>query len=300
MTRETGGPVWVGLAAADADVLTAAHRVSRWLTQGTPGRPRRTPAEYGLSFERVECRTADRLRLLGWVVTPPRPRATVALFHDVRAGREAMLPRLGLLAAAGYRCVAFDHRAHGESDGRRTSFGYHEARDVTAVLALARRNWPRQALAALGVGMGAAALCFAAGEVRRLGAVVLEGLYPDLGTALLDRLRGAPYPSWFRQFGQAVVWVTECRLGLRLAEVAPLRHVGDLAPAPVLLLAGDQDRHAPAPGQQLLFRHCGGPRELHLVPRAGRHDLVERGGALYRDPLLSFLRRHLGAGRAAA
>jgi alpha-beta hydrolase superfamily lysophospholipase len=296
----TGGRVWDG-AAPEAEVLAAAYRLSRWLTRAVPGRPRRTPMDHGLSFDRAECRTADGLRLVGWAAAPALPRATVVLFHDVRGGREAMLPRLALLAAAGYRCLAFDHRAHGESDGRRTSFGYHEARDVAAVLALARRNWPGQALAALGVGMGAAALCFAAGEVRGVRAVVLEGLYPDLGSALLGGLGGAGCPRWFRRLGQAVARVTECRLGVRLAAVAPVRHLGGLGPTPVLLLAGDEDRHAPAAGQRLLFDHCRGPRELHRVPRAGRHDLVERGGPFYREPLLAFLDRHLvRSGRRAA
>jgi alpha-beta hydrolase superfamily lysophospholipase len=282
-------------------MLLTAYRVSRWLTQGAPGRPRHTPAEHGLLFEPVECRTADGLRLVGWTVTPPRPRATVCLFHDVRAGREAMLPRLALLAGAGYRGVAFDHRAHGESDGGRTSFGYHESRDVAAVLALARRSWAGQRLAALGVGMGAAALCFASGAVRGVLAVVLESLYPDLGAALLDRLRGAAYPPWFRPLGHAAAGVTEGRLGVRLAEVAPLWHIGGLAPAPVLLLAGGEDRRAPPAGQRLLVEQCRGPRQLHLVPRAGHHDLVERGGPQYREALLGFLARHLdGAARGGA
>jgi hypothetical protein len=71
----------------------------------------------------------------------------------------------------------------------------------------------------------------------------------------------------------------------------------------VFLLAGDEDRHVPAAGQRLLFDHCRGPREWHRVPRAGRHDLLERGGPLYREPLLAFLARHLGrhgCGTAAA
>jgi pimeloyl-ACP methyl ester carboxylesterase len=283
------------------EVLAAAYRLSCWMTRGTPGRPQRTPADLGLSFDRAECRTADGLRLLGWVAAPPLPRATALLFHDVRGGRETMLPRVALLAAAGYRCLAFDHRAHGESDGRRTSFGYHEARDVAAVLALARRRWPGQPLAALGVGMGAAALCFAARDLRGVRAVVLEGLYPDLGSAILERLGSAASPRWLRRLGQAVVRVTECRLGPRLSEVTPVRHVGSLGATPVLLLAGDEDPHAPAAGQRLLFDHCRGPRELHRVPRAGRHDLVERGGVFYREPLLAFLDRHvLRAGRRAA
>ena len=99
----------------------------------TRGRPPQTPSDLGLAWEPLECVTPDGLRLAGWSVTPSRPRATVILFHGLRHNRGQTLARTGFLAGAGYRCVAFDHRGHGESAGKRTSFGYYEGRDVAAV-----------------------------------------------------------------------------------------------------------------------------------------------------------------------
>src|SRR5262249_5701182 len=157
--------------------VAAAYTVSRWLTRPSLGRVRATPGDHGLAWERLECRTADGLRLVGWAVTPPRPRATVVLCHGIRGNREKTLSRTAFLVAAGYRCVAFDHRAHGESAGRRTSFGFHESRDVRAILELTRRLWPGQRLAVLGISMGAAALCYAADWARTCDAVILESLY---------------------------------------------------------------------------------------------------------------------------
>src|SRR5262249_35511969 len=152
--------------ASGVGYVAAAYSVSRWLTRATPGKPQRTPGDLGLAWEPLECTTADYYRLKGWVATPSQPRGTVLLFHGVRNNREQTLGRTAFLAAAGYQCVAFDHRAHGESGGRRTSFGYHESRDVVAVLDLVRQTWPRQRCAVLGISMGAAALCYAADAVR--------------------------------------------------------------------------------------------------------------------------------------
>jgi alpha-beta hydrolase superfamily lysophospholipase len=279
------------MVASGVGYLAAAYTVSRWLTRPAPGRIRATPADYGLPWERLECRTTDGLHLAGWVVTPPRPRATVVLCHGVRGNREKTLSRTAFLAAAGYRCVAFDHRAHGESTGRRTSFGYHESRDVRAILDLARRQWPGQRLAVLGISMGAAALCYAAEQTRSCDAVILESLYRDIGSAFVSRI-GTSYPPWFRRLSRGVVWLTERRLGLRLAQLAPVAHVGDLAPAPVLLLTGSADPHATPADTQELFERCRGPRELWLVPRAGHLDVCETGGAAYRERILGFLNRY--------
>jgi pimeloyl-ACP methyl ester carboxylesterase len=216
----------------------------------------------------------------------------VALFHGNRGNRAQTLQRTAFLTAAGYRCVAFDLRAHGQSDGKRTSFGYYESRDVAAVLDLIERRWPQQPRAALGISMGAAALCYAAQRTRTVQAVILEGLYHDLGSAFRTRI-GTGFPTWFRRFSRGVIWVTERRLGLRLTQLAPVDHIGALAPTPVLLVSGTDDTHAPPADMQRLYEHCRGPRELWLVSGAGHLNVCEHGGRLYQQRLLEFLGRWL-------
>ena len=289
-----------GLAAASGvGYLATAYTVSRWLTRSSRGRPHPTPDVLGLDWGPLECRTCDGLLLKGWVVAPPAPRATLALFHGLRQNRAQALDRIALLVRAGYRCVAFDHRAHGESGGRRTSFGFREARDVAAVLDLVADRWPHQGRVALGISMGAAALCFAASRARELDAVILESLYHDLGSTFQNRI-GSKFPAWFGRFRRGVIWVTERRLGLRLRQIAPVDHISELAPAPVLLLTGAEDPHAPPHDAARLFARCCGPREIALIPGADHANLVQAGGRLYRNLLLGFLDRRLACARAAA
>lgn len=276
--------------ASGVGYLAAAYTISRWLTRSAPGRVVRTPDEYGYSWEPLECRTADAFRLKGWAVCPPLPRATVVLFHGMRQSRQQTLERMALLVSAGYRCVAFDHRAHGESAGKRSSFGYHESRDVVAILDFVRRRWPREPHAAVGISMGGAALCFAAAEARSLAAIVLESVYLDIGTAFFSRI-GSLYPKWFKRLSHGVVWVTEKRLGLRLEQLAPVNHIADLAPAPVMLLSGADDPSATPEDTEKLYDRLQGPRELYLVPHAGHKNLFETAGPHYRQRVLGFLDR---------
>jgi alpha-beta hydrolase superfamily lysophospholipase len=226
------------------------------------------------------------------MTAPPRPRATIVLHHGLRGSREQTLSRAAFLTRAGYRCVAFDHRAHGESDGKRTSFGYHEARDVAAVSALVEARWPREPRAVLGISMGAAAICFAAEQASAYHAVILESLYHDLATAFASRLTHG-YPPWFRRLSHGIVWVTERRLGVRMAQVAPAERIARLAPEPVLVLTGTDDLHATPDEAERLHDCCRGPRELWLVPNANHDDVFETGGKAYQSRILDFLRRTL-------
>jgi fermentation-respiration switch protein FrsA (DUF1100 family) len=142
--------------------------------------------------------------------------------------------------------------------------------------------------------MGAAALCFAASPGRAFDAVILESLYHDLGSAFSSRI-GQAYPAWFKRFSRGVVWVTEKRLALRLSQLAPVEHIGNLAPSPVLILTGTDDAYAPPEDAQRLYQSSRGPCELWLVSRAGHLDVCEAGGTAYREHILDFLQRRLAA-----
>lgn len=271
--------------------LAAAYAGSRWLTRGLAGKPSQTPNDWGLTWEPATCLTQDRHRLVGWIITPANAQATVVLCHGVQNHREQTLGRIALLVAAGFRCVAFDHRAHGESSGKRTSFGYYESRDVAAILDYVCERWPHQPRAAIGISMGAAALCYAAGSGPGFHAVVLESLYHDIGTAFQSRLRS--YPLWFQRLGHGVIAVTERRLGVRVADLAPIEHIGKLAPAPVFLITGEDDPHATPADTLHLYGRCRTSRDIWFVPKAGHRDVFEQAGREYGERVIGFLRHWL-------
>jgi alpha-beta hydrolase superfamily lysophospholipase len=272
--------------------LLTAYSISRWLTRPSRGPVRPTPAELGMECEEATCITADGQRLSGWVVAPQNCRGTVVLFHGMRRNRSQTLPRIALLKEAGYRCVAFDHRAHGKSTGRVSSFGYHESDDVQAVLDYVEQRWPDQPCAALGISMGAAAICFAAQRARRLNACILESLYYDVASAFDNRI-GSRFPSWFRRFSGGVVWVTERRLRVRLHQITPADYIAQLAPTPLLLLTGTKDMHAPPSDSRRLYERCKGPRELAEIEGADHSNLWAKDTTLFRELVLGFLARHL-------
>jgi pimeloyl-ACP methyl ester carboxylesterase len=292
-SRLTELAVRLGLASG-IGALAAQYLIARWLTKPARERIRRTPAELGLPWEGLVCTTEDQHRLQGWVVTLPCPRATLILFHGNRANRMQMLSRLAFLVPAGYRCILFDHRAHGESDGRQSSFGHHERLDVQAILRLTSERWPEQPLAALGLSMGAAAMCYSAGDVAyQVRAVILESLYHDILTAFANRMQSGHYPPYFQRLTRGVIRQCERRVGVLAPVLTPADWIGTLAPAPLLLLTGAEDDHSTPAEAQRLFARRKGPGELLLVPGAGHEDVCEAGGAFYRERILEFLERNL-------
>jgi alpha-beta hydrolase superfamily lysophospholipase len=280
------------VAVSGVGYVAASYTISRWLTRAVRARPPIPPLPSDMTWEALQCRTEDGLRLAGWALTPTGARATVALFHGLRANRSQLSERIEFLTRAGYRCVAFDHRAHGQSDGRRTSFGYHERQDVAAVLELIARRWPEQPRGILGISMGAAAVCYAAPHTHACQAVILESMYHNLAHAFRSRV-GHGLPRWFGRFRAGVIWMTERRLGVRLAHLAPVNFIGQLAPSPVLLVTGGNDTYASPLHTEQLYARCMEPRELSIVAGAEHQDVCQVGGQEYQNRVLDFLQRHL-------
>ncbi|MGF1577758.1 MAG: alpha/beta hydrolase [Gemmataceae bacterium] len=287
------------VASSGFGYLATTYTMSKWLTRMARAKANSFPCERGLSWEPLECRTSDNFLLHGWVISPENPRGTVALFHGLRGNRGQTLDRAAFLVKAGFRCVAFDHRAHGESTGRLTSFGFYEHQDVMAVARLIRNQWPEQPLGVLGISMGAAAICFAGSNGVRFDSVVLEGLYHDIETAFFSRI-GTEFPIWFRHFLDGVIWVTERRLRIRLGELSPGKHIHMLGSTPVLLLTGSDDPYATPNAVRQLYEKCCGPRELYVVSEAGHENVFEVGGEEYQKTVLRFLTRTLSGSRMAA
>ena len=282
---------WLATVAARLTLVSgvgyvaAAYTVSRFLTRPRRRAIRSSPAAIGLPFESIQIETEDSIILNGWLVEPPEPKGTVALFHGMRHNREQMLSRIEFLVAEGYRCVAIDHRAHGESGGKRISFGWYEARDVKAVARWIAERDPLQPRFALGISMGAAAICYSGPDCGWNG-VILEGIYADV-TATFRRRVGTFYPSWFGQFCPGIFWITQKRLKVRMQDFRPVDAVRRWHGKHVLTLTGDQDHFAPATDSQQVA--AAGDTQFTLIPGAGHGNVCEAGGALYKERVLKFL-----------
>jgi len=84
-----------------------------------------------IQYESVELTSEDGLKLAGWY-TPPKNGTVILVAHGHAAARPEDI--YALFASHGYGVLAWDFRAHGDSEGDFTSLGYYEVLDVKAAL----------------------------------------------------------------------------------------------------------------------------------------------------------------------
>jgi dienelactone hydrolase len=143
----------------------------------------------------VRLKTADGVSLAGVVLGSGT--TGVALAHERGANLCNWLPFARVLAARGYRVLAFDHRGYGESQFVNYPRNLRLDKDVaSAVAELRRRGSTRFAL--MGASMGATAAMVAAPSVRGLAAVVdLSGPAQYVTLDALAAVKRLPAPGLF-------------------------------------------------------------------------------------------------------
>jgi len=201
-----------------------------------------------------------------------------------------MVSRAEFLHQAGYTVLLIDLQSHGESSGRRITFGYLESRDASAALEFLTREAPGERLGVIGQSLGAAAFVLAKPRPN-VSAVVLESMYPTIDQAVQDRLRLRL--GWLGPILAPLLELSlEPLLGITPDDLRPIDSIASVH-APVFILAGTHDEHTTWKETRAIFDAAVAPKQLWLVPEAAHIDLYAFARAEYEHRILDFLAIYL-------
>ena len=169
--------------------------------------------------------------------------------------------------------MAYDSRAHGESDGEFCTYGFHEKEDLRRVIAAL----PPGPVILFGTSLGGAvALQAAAGEPRVSGVIAAE-TFSDLATVVRER---APWITPDFLIRQAFRIAGE-RGDFDVEQVSPVRAAASIRAA-VLLIHGAEDRDTGPDHSRRIYDALTGEKRLIVVPGAG-HGQSLSGPDVWRE-----------------
>jgi fermentation-respiration switch protein FrsA (DUF1100 family) len=279
----------VSLAGLFAAVLAVGLYLSspRQAVIGDP--PATLPAA-----ETVSIPSASGTTVHGWLV-PGRGSGGVVLLHGVWENRLRMVRRARVLHGEGFTVLLIDLQAHGESPGTRITFGGREALDAAAAVQYLRTRLPNQRVASIGVSLGGAATVLGP-QPLDVDALVLESVYPDIDSALGNRLRAALGPIVGPLVTPILVPAFKVLLppilGVSAEQLRPIDHIGRVR-APLLLASGTADDRTRLPEARALFQRAPEPKRFWGVQGAGHVDLEQYDRDEYWRMVLPFLTEHL-------
>ena len=253
-----------------------------------------SPAQWTLPFDAVRFQATDGVELSGWKIPVDPNSPWIILCHGLGTNRADLLDMAAGLAGAGFNLFLFDFRAHGESQGRASSFGWLEQRDLEGALAFLGRQLdvPERPYGVLGVSMGGAVALMVAAQDERLGAVVADSCYADLDGSIRHHLgllyRLPPVP-----FGMFAASAYRLRFGAWPHQMAPVKAIAAISPRPVLLIQGTQDPRIPAQEARRLLAAAGQPKELWLIDSSEHLVTFSSDPAAYLAKLTAFFTANL-------
>ncbi len=255
----------------------------------------RTPADWDVPYEDIRLTSRDGTRLAGWYV-PSRNGAAVILLHGHGGNRLAVAFHAEALVRQGYGVLLYDLRAHGDSGGRRFTFGESSIDDVLAAVAFVSRRADVEAgrIGIMGVSVGGLLAIQAAGRTGAIHAVAADGPAPatmaDLPPAagMVDRFWRYPLEAQYRRM---VAWFA------REPAPGPNRTaVAVLSPRPLLLIATGRGMEQRLAAE--LYAAAGEPRTLWTVPEAGHGAAWRVAPEAYAEEVVRFFADALAVGVA--
>lgn len=82
-----------------------------------------TPADMGLTYEKVSLKTEDGLKIAAWFVPCEKAQMTVLFCHGNGGNMAHRLDTINILNELGLNCLIFDYRGYGDSQGKTTENG---------------------------------------------------------------------------------------------------------------------------------------------------------------------------------
>jgi uncharacterized protein len=239
-----------------------------------------------LAVEQVTFLSKSGSVIHGWLVDSGTNRGVIILQHGVHADKSTLVERARFLSQAGYTILLFDFQSHGESIGKKITFGYLESRDSQAAVDYVKKRFPGKPIAVIGVSMGAAAEALAEPPLE-VQAMVFESMYPTIVDATKDRIEMRLGPLG-RCLSPLLTEQIELRSGFNPDDLRPIACVAKIT-VPKLFLAGTADRGTKFSEAQEIFSNAVMPKVFVPFDGARHEDLMAFAPELYKKTVLDFL-----------
>ncbi|MDI6841031.1 MAG: alpha/beta hydrolase [bacterium] len=265
------------------------------------------PDNFGLKYENISLITNDGITLKTWFIPAPADKvveATIIICHGYGTDKGDCIDIAQFLHRAGYNVVMFDFRGHGQSGGKYCSLGYYECEDVKTVIRWLKSNSTFRGsgvlkgegmstlplkIGAIGVSMGGTVALMVQAEEPALLAVVSDGAYLSFYSAVTSfarkHFKAPKYP-----FIPPAVWAAGLRLKFKPKELNLIKFMPKIAPKPILIIHGSEDREIQTQDAYEIFKAASKPKELWIVEGAQHLESYYIARDEYEQKVINFFK----------
>ncbi|WP_391121560.1 alpha/beta hydrolase [Psychrobacillus sp. L3] len=225
-------------------------------------------------------------------VEPLQTNNYVVICHGVTENKINSLRFVRMFERLGFNSVVYDHRRHGDSGGKTTSFGYYEKIDLQSIIEVVRDRAGDNAIIGIhGESMGAATTLLYAGSIKDdANFYISDCSFSDFEDQVLNIMRQTtPLRSSLAiRFANLFL---KMRDGYTLNLVSPI-DVVDHIEKPVLFIHSLQDDFILPKMTEELFEKKKGPKTLKFFELGAHAKSFNENSEEYEQVVADFLQQN--------
>jgi uncharacterized protein len=232
-------------------------------------------------------------RIKAVFVEPHETKWYVVFCHGVTECKWSSIKYMNLFLQRGFNAVIYDHRRHGESGGKTTSYGHYEKYDLQAVIhTLLRKRGPDVRFGIHGESMGAVTMLLYAGMFEDCAQFYIADCpFSDFEEQLLYRMK-----KEYKVSSRLLLSLTDRLLRLRdrysVKDVSP-RRIVDRISAPVLFIHSEKDDYILPSMTKELYERKKGPKQLFLATDGVHAEALFKNREAYEQAIDQFLHTYV-------
>lgn len=253
-----------------------------------------TPSAHPGTAEKTR-RMRHRLISAGHALPPwgGGSRGTVVMLHGRGGIKEDAFPVAERFVAAGFRCLIYDSRAHGESGAEFCTYGARESSDLSAVVDSALRRFGDREIGpimAFGISLGAAVTLQALPGEKRLHAAVVVAPFAELAPIADRAVANVVSPMMPALLTSMVIAWGGWRADFSPEMIRPIDAAAQIN-VPVMVVHGGRDVVIPYDEGRRIFETLAvKEKRWRPVPDGTHRDVLAKGGDdLYQEMIEFFL-----------
>ena len=196
--------------------------------------------------------------------------------------------------ASGYNVLVIDNRAHGLSEGKVSSLGYKEYRDVIQWSRLLHDELGNESVILHGICIGASVAVFAAVSKEcpeYIKAISVEGMYVNFYESFVNHMRHDRPDTKTFPIMQEVMLHIRVFSGANVVTDGPLKRIPKLK-KPILFLHSREDQYSLPDKAELLYDACTAPKRIVWFDK-GLHSRIRINNTEKYDKAISDYLRDL-------
>lgn len=243
-------------------------------------------------YSNIELITKDSVQLKGYYVKSNQDTtyASLILIHGIGGCKQHFTDLAIDLSNNGFDSWVFDNRAHGESGGQFSTYGYKEKEDISLIIDEIKRN-SKSKIGVWGNSLGGAIAIQAIENDKRIDFGIIESTFTDLNQIVYDYQKRFTCNIGLKWMCDLTLSKAETITDFKASAVKPIESVRNIT-QPMLISHGNKDKNIKYEYGKNLYENLASKDKTFIeVNNAGHYNMYKVGGKDYKTKLFNFLKR---------